>query len=272
MTFSSLEVIGRSFLRKTLMGSFFVAAGMFLATSPMQGAVVWKEYDAFSAANPSGVLPSAATPAWTSTSQAAFFLNAANKVLNYNSPTTGAVASNYTMSSPGWVSRTGVGAPGNTVAFSLRALTLNSGATQTMEMFFRDGARRYRLAFKPGFFGISQTGTPGLEWYGLSDSTSFNLYTMTFTPLTDRITVYLNGSTTPAATGIRSSNDIVANSIQFGVFTTGTTGGTLEMDYITWTNNGMFTIIPEPSMALPLGAAGLILLIWRRSRRKLARI
>lgn len=252
-------------LRQTLK-KWSLAISIVCVISSAEAQVIWKTYDPFPAGSPEGVLPSAADPAWTSAQGSTYFsLNSGNQTLQFDYPRNTTPINSYEIGSPGWSSQT-ASPTGNTVIFSLRALTLGTDATQTASLFLYDGARRYRLEFAPGKFGINQTGL-GIEWYNLADSTSFNTYTVTFTPASQGINVYLNGATSPTATGIRSANDAVNNKIQFGVFTSGTTGGSLQLEYMTWTNDGMFTPIPEPSSALLLGVGALVFLAGRKRRR-----
>lgn len=141
----------------------------------------------------------------------------------------------------------------STVEFSARVNTTNNGA-QAISLMTASNSFVFDLGATKLFTHLGF----GTGSYDLANTNSFNIYRIVLTA-TNTASVYVNDTLAFTTAGKGSGGTAY---MDFGNGFANLSGGTVDYEYIQWTNAG---VVPEPSSILLLSFAGATLLgVWLR--------
>jgi hypothetical protein len=126
-------------------------------------------------------------------------------------------------------------------------------------MVISTGSWSWGVYIGSGAIGVAAGGTGDLS---IATDDAFHTYRFAGDETTGILSLYVDGSTTPAHTWNGTAS--AADYLSFGVPNASQAGGQIEWDYVRWTNAGAYAPVPEPASLTLLALGGLAL---RRRRR-----
>jgi len=229
-------------------GAAMVALGASTA-----GAATWYTYDG-------NALPQSSTPAWNQVYKSAgAHESASGGILTVTTDTIGDYIG-YQMLSPDW----NAAGNGSTLEVRLKVDWANNADNLAGSFDIYSGSQQWLL-------GIGNGSIASLSSFGEGFSVTLDdaFHTLRFVVSDEaagKLSVYVDGNTTPAYSFTGSTSG--SNQLVFGDTTGGNVSGSIQYDYITWTNDGAFApAVPEPASLSLLAIGGSALLARRRSRQ-----
>jgi hypothetical protein len=149
---------------------------------------------------------------------------------------------------------------GSTIEINLKVDSQDAGAGRAGDILIGTGTQEWLLRW--GTTVISEELGGGSV--AMTTTDAFHTYRFTIPNDEGPLTLYVDGGTTPVMTW--AGVDGTADRLDFGDTLDPGDGGTVQWDYIRWTNAGAIApSVPEPTM-LSLAALGGVFLLGRRRR------
>lgn len=151
------------------------------------------------------------------------------------------------------------GALGTTIEVRLKVGNVTPGAVWSQTLQISTGVKSYTF----GWTSVQvQDFNTGDKFHFMDTTDEFHTYRFTISD-THELSLYVDDNPTPVITG-HYGIDVSDNWLAFGLAGNALNSGTVEWEYVQWTNAGAFAPIPEPSTLLLLGVAGGAFLFRRK--------
>jgi hypothetical protein len=154
-----------------------------------------------------------------------------------------------------------------TIEFRVRMGEKRAAQDNIMDFYFYDGLRRTSLSFRDT--AVVDSDQPSRWTSSEVDTRQWHTYrfTMDYSEPVAVKTLYLDDDPTPILV-ITSDYEYstTATYIGFGDIN-GVSAGVMDVEYVRWTNEGVFPPVPEPTSMALLGLGGLSCVLFRRPNR-----